>query len=298
MAVYRRPTRAPASDDTLELLRTLIETPPAPPEAGPRPIALRSTSEQRRHALNGYALRTWFDGLLRHAERLLIVTAVLVFGLWFVDGPLRDWLHEQQSIAQSAPSAPSVPTTIPRPHVAVAPAKGDPGAVPLPYIAPDAAPPIEDDFMAPRQGPAAAPISVALQPTHLLIPSIGIDTPVKEVFIVDGAWEVADYAAGYMHGTGLPGEPGNAALAGHAGLRGGVFRDLGALIAGADIYIDAGGWRYHYRVRESKSVWPEQTEVLAPTKTATLTLLTCTNWDTQRLVVVADLVDSKPAPGS
>src|SRR5262245_51651660 len=121
MAAYRRPTRAPASDDTLELLQTLIETPPAPPETGLRPIALRSTSEQRRHALNGYALRTWFDRLLQSAERLLIVIAILVFGSWLVDGPMRDWLHDQQSLAQSAPSTPSVPTTIPRPHVAVAP---------------------------------------------------------------------------------------------------------------------------------------------------------------------------------
>jgi len=107
MAVYRRPMRAPANDDTLELLQTLIETPPAPTDAGPRPIALRSASEQRRHALSGYALRTWFDRLLRHTEHLLILAALVVFGFWFADGPLRDWLHEQQPIAQSAPSAPT-----------------------------------------------------------------------------------------------------------------------------------------------------------------------------------------------
>jgi sortase A len=124
---------------------------------------------------------------------------------------------------------------------------------------------------------------------------------VKEVFIVDGVWEVAEYAAGYLHGTALPGnyssEGGNTVLAGHAGLRGAVFGSLGALSAGDDIYLDAGGWRYHYRVREVKSVWPTQVEVLDLTSTPVLTLLTCTNWDTQRLVVVADLVGSKPSPG-
>jgi sortase A len=119
---------------------------------------------------------------------------------------------------------------------------------------------------------------------------------VKEVFVVDGAWQVADYAAGYLNGTGLPGETGNTVLAGHAGLRGAVFRDLGALAPGDTIFLDAAGLRYHYRVRELKSVWPNQTEVLDPTTTATLTLLTCTNWDTQRLVVVADLLESKPSP--
>ena len=87
------------------------------------------------------------------------------------------------------------------------------------------------------------------------------------------------------------------AISGHLGLRGGVFATLPALQPGADIYIDAGGWRYHYRVRESKNVWPEQVEILDQTPTAVLTLLTCTNWDTQRLVVVADLVESKPFTG-
>jgi sortase A len=51
-------------------------------------------------------------------------------------------------------------------------------------------------------------------------------------------------------------------------------------------------------VRDSKNVWPTQVEVLDPTDTPVVTLITCTNWDTQRLVVVADLVDSKPSPGS
>jgi sortase A len=168
----------------------------------------------------------------------------------------------------------------------------------LPYITNDmASAPPADDFLAPRQGNVSAPLIEAPQPTHLQIPSIGLDTPVKEVFIVDGAWQVADYAAGYLHDTGLPGS-GNTVLAGHAGLRGAVFRDLGALAANADVYLDAAGWRYHYRVRESQSVWPTQVEVLEPTTIPVLTLMTCTNWDTQRLVVVADLIDSKPLPGS
>jgi sortase A len=298
MAVQHRRRHTPVANDSLELLQKLIETPPAPPDRRMQPVALRSATEQRRHALGGYLLRTWVDTLLAHAERLLVIAAVLVFGLWFADGPLRDWLHEQQATAAIAP-----PIVTP---VALAPARlVTPAAssldddIPLPYTTPDmAAPPLTDDFIAPRQGVVAAPVTIAPQPTRLLIPSIAVDTPIKEVFIVDGAWEVADYAAGYMHGTGLPGESGNMAMAGHAGLRGGVFRDLGSLVDGADIYVDAAGWRYHYRVRESKSVWPTQVEVLDPTETATLTLLTCTNWDTQRLVVVADLIDSKPSPGS
>ena len=98
-------------------------------------------------------------------------------------------------------------------------------------------------------------------------------------------------AAGYLHDTALPGS-GNTVLAGHAGIRGAVFRDLGALVYNDDIYLDAAGWRYHYRVRDAKSVWPNQVEVLDATPRPVLTLMTCTNWDTQRLVVVAALIDS------
>jgi sortase A len=275
----------------------LLDTPPVRSETRLQPVALRSRVEQRNHALSGYLLRTWVDRLLHRTELLLMIAALGLFGFWLADGPVRDWLHYRTQastapVAVAAPVAPAAATAQPP-----APARPDPA--PLPYTTVDmqsSAP--ESDFIAPRRDLPDARIAVAPQPTRLAIPAIGLETPVKEVFIIDGAWEVADYAAGYLHATGLPGEPGNSVLAGHAGLRGAVFRDLGALRPGDDIYIDAAGWRFQYRVRESKSVWPTQVEVLAPTTTPVLTLLTCTNWDTQRLVVLADLVASKPSPGS
>jgi sortase A len=293
MANQFRSTPMP-EDDPRELLAALLVAPMIPSETQRPPIALRSMPELRRHALRGFQLRTWVDTWLQHGERLLLVLALLVFGYWFADGPLRDWLHEQEPSLASAPVAVAA--------VAIPPVAGPakPRAdtlIPLPSVnITSASAPAIDDFMAPRQGRVSEPLAIAPQPHRLSIPSIQLDTPVKEVFVVDGAWEVADYAAGYLHDTGLPGS-GNTVLAGHAGLRGAVFRDLGALVASNDIYLDAAGWRYHYRVRDSKSVWPNQVEVLDPTPHPVLTLMTCTNWDTQRLVVVADLIDSKPIPG-
>ena len=120
--------------------------------------------------------------------------------------------------------------------------------------------------------------------------------PIKEVFIVNNQWEIAQYAAGYMNGSGLPGVPGNLAISGHAGLYGAVFASLGALNPGDDIYVDAVGKRYHYRLRTASAVWPNQTEVLDSTETPTMTLITCTNWDTQRLIAQADFVDSSLVP--
>jgi len=250
--------------------------------------------ELQRQALRGFQLRTWVDTWLQHGERLLLALALLIFGYWFVDGPLRDWLHEQAPSVANAPVAVAA-VAVPTAAVRAKPRAGD--FVPLPSVnINSASAPAPDDFMAPRQGALSGPLAIAPQPSHLVIPSIQLDTPVREVFVVDSAWEVADYAAGYLHDTGLPGS-GNTVLAGHAGIRGAVFRDLGALVYDDDIYLDAAGWRYHYRVRDAKSVWPNQLEVLDATPRPVLTLMTCTNWDTQRLVVVADLIDSKPIPG-
>lgn len=298
-------SRTPQDPEALDLLQQLIETPPEPRHAWRAPVALRSKEEQRRHALHGYLFRTWFDGLLQHSERLLAVAALLVFGAWVYDGPVRDWLHQQSAptaaVAQAAgPRMAPVSAeqfTIPvsdahdRERVAV-------DMIPLPFTTPAMGSGAVDEFIAPRSIAGEAVVAADPQPVKLTIVAIGLETSVREVFIRDGAWEVADYAAGYMHGTSLPGEPGTMALAGHAGLRGGVFRDLGALQRDDDIVVDAGGWRYRYRVRELFSVLPTQTDVLAATPEPTLVLITCTNWDTQRLIVRADLVDSKPIPGT
>ncbi len=113
----------------------------------------------------------------------------------------------------------------------------------------------------------------------------------EEVFLVDGTWQVADYAAGYLHGTGVPGS-GNVVMAGHQGIRGAVFATLEALKPGNEVYVDTATQRFRYRVRETGNVWPSQVSVMFPTATPTLTLMTCTNWDMQRFVVIADLVDT------
>jgi sortase A len=289
------------ADDTQEhgLLQELLLTPPGSGDRPLRPVALRSRAEQRRLALRSFLQRTWFDRLLFYSERALLLAVALVFGYWLIDGYGRDWLHELRQgdavaapiAARAMPSPVLAPTTRP---TAAEPAAPDTQAAALPFTTPDMALPSEaPDYLAPGSLAAPAPPS-DLRPQWLSAPDAAIDTPVAEVFVQDGAWQVADYAAGYHHGSALPGSPGNTVMAGHAGLRGAVFRDLGALAPGSEVFVVAGGWRYRYRVREVKSVWPNQVEVIAPTPTPVLTLITCTAWDTQRLVVVADLVDSLP----
>src|SRR5688572_7874327 len=131
MATRSRSTPMP-DDDPRELLAVLLSAPPTSAESRRPPIALRSTAELRRQALHGFRLRTWVDTWLRHGERLLLMLALLVFGYWFADGPLRDWLHEQQPASAGAPVAqaagapsiagqakPRATTTVPLPYVAI-----------------------------------------------------------------------------------------------------------------------------------------------------------------------------------
>jgi LPXTG-site transpeptidase (sortase) family protein len=188
------------------------------------------------------------------------------------------WRAQAAALSVSTPSpgvtAPANPASA---EGAQAPSQPAPTAMMLPSVEP-----IQ---------PIVLPVA---EPTYLLIPSIGVDISVVEVFAVGDEWEVAEFAAGYLHGTALAGEAGNMAISGHLGLRGGVFATLPALRPGADIYVDAAGWRYHYLMRGSKLVWPNQVEVLYPEETTTLTLITCSNWDTQRLVVTADLMEARP----
>ncbi|MEF3273453.1 MAG: sortase [Chloroflexus sp.] len=255
-----------------------------------RPAQLRSRAAHREQALRGFLVRTWVDRVLWFAEVVLFVMMIAVFGHWLVDGYGRDWWRSWQQYAPTP--VVSEPMVQPAPSGPVAPPATAPHLPALPFTAPELAvePP---DYLAPQ--PRVQPLPATdPRPQRLRIPALHLDTPVYEVFVVDGVWQVAEYAAGYHHGTALPGTVGNTVLSGHAGLRGAVFRDLPALKVGDEVLLEAGGWLYRYRVREMRNVWPTQVEVMDPTPTPVLTLITCTNWDTQRLIVIADLVDSRP----
>lgn len=276
-------------DESTTLLHELLSA-PVPLSSNPlRPVVLRSTAQQRSLALRPFLLRTWLDYALQHAERLLSVAVVFVFLYWLADGYGRDWLRTRTVQAVD----PTLSITAAHRHQAPAPTASSVGAILLPYTTPDMEQPPEHDFLEPQR--VALPVEPSdIRPNRLVLSAIGVDTPVTEVFVVNGEWQVADYAAGYHHGTALPGEAGNTVMAGHAGLRGGVFRDLGRLTVGDEATVEAGGWRYRYRIRSVQNVWPHQVEVMASTPTKVLTLITCTAWDTQRLVVVADLIDARP----
>lgn len=102
--------------------------------------------------------------------------------------------------------------------------------------------------------------------------------------------------------TALPDQVGNVFLTGHSsnywwdpGHYKTVFALLNRLVVGDVIYIKYQDKVYTYRVTAQKVVQPSETSVLAPTKTPTLSLMTCTPTGTSllRRIVTADLISPK-----
>jgi sortase A len=133
------------------------------------------------------------------------------------------------------------------------------------------------------------------------IPKIGVDRAV-----VQGVG-VPDLRKGPGHYplTPMPGQLGNAAIAGHRTTYGQPFYNLNELGAGDEILITTLQGTYRYLVTEQLTVKPRDVSVLDPTpdpghlgqNLATLTLTTCTPRYSaaQRLVIHATL-DVKKSP--
>ncbi|MGZ4675540.1 MAG: class E sortase [Acidimicrobiia bacterium] len=127
------------------------------------------------------------------------------------------------------------------------------------------------------------------------IPKIGVDSG-----IVQGV-AVPDLRKGPGHypDSPMPGQLGNAAIAGHRTTYGAPFNRLDELGPGDAVDVATLAGTYHYVVTQQLIVTPRQTEVLDPTPDATLTLTTCNPKYSarERLVIKARLdVQASPKP--
>jgi sortase A len=129
---------------------------------------------------------------------------------------------------------------------------------------------------------------------NIRIPRIGVDKMVVEGVGI----EDLKRGPGRYPDTPMPGEQGNAAIAGHRTTYGSPFFDLDALEPGDEILVATRDGEFRYRVRETLIVRPDQVEVIAPTEDARLTLTTCHPRFSarERLVVVADLEGEATPP--
>ncbi len=139
----------------------------------------------------------------------------------------------------------------------------------------------------------AAPPPVELGDAAALLEIPKID--IKKLVVEGVGVEDLKSGPGHYPETPMPGEKGNAAIAGHRTTYGAPFYDLNELSPGDPIFVTTGAGRFRYDVVESKVVSPDEVSVLNPTEDDRLTLTTCHPRFSaaERLIVVAKLV-SKP----
>ncbi len=125
----------------------------------------------------------------------------------------------------------------------------------------------------------------------LSIPRIGM----SDAAIVEGTAEnQLQQGPGHYVGTSLPGQAGNAAIAGHRTTYGAPFYNLNELQPGDPITIQTGQGIFQYQVVTSHVVSPSNVTVLDSSPGPELTLTTCNPRYSAatRLVVVATLKTS------
>jgi LPXTG-site transpeptidase (sortase) family protein len=154
-----------------------------------------------------------------------------------------------------------------------------------------------------RSAPPAAP-SIADLPRGAIgtveIPKVGLSQPMFEGIGLD----VLANGPGHWPGTPMPGENGNAVLAGHRVTHTHPFLDLDQLVPGDQVIFTTAAGRFVYAVAESFVVTPDATWIANPTPDPTITLFAChpKHQKTHRFVVVGHLVaaqrTAQPAPPS
>jgi sortase A len=143
--------------------------------------------------------------------------------------------------------------------------------------------------------PARPRVDVGAAVATLAVPRIGLSA----VVLHGSDATTLRRGPGHLERTAYPGQTGNTVIAGH---RDTFFRPLRNIRVGDDIFLDAPTGRFHYRVTSLRVVGPRDISVLAPTRDATLTLITCYPFwllggAPDRFIVRASRVDSgAPAP--
>lgn len=125
------------------------------------------------------------------------------------------------------------------------------------------------------------------QAIRIQIPAINVDAPIVQG---DG-WEQLKKGVGQYIGSPNPGQNGNLVLSAHNDVYGEIFRYLDRLVPGDQVIIYTQLRQYTYIVDRTVLVEPTAVEVMAPTASPTLTLISCYPYlvNNQRIVVFARL---------
>jgi sortase A len=145
----------------------------------------------------------------------------------------------------------------------------------------------------PNTTPAPLPAPEGNAVAVIEIPQIGVKKTVVE------GTGVSDLKRGPGHylNTPLPGQPGNAAIAGHRTTYGAPFNRLQELDNGALINVRTKQGLFRYKVTGQKIVDPSDVSVLSPSKENRLTLTTChPKYSAAKRLIVTAVLDTSPAP--
>ena len=132
-------------------------------------------------------------------------------------------------------------------------------------------------------GPPPAPAGDAV--AILKIPKLGVEKAVVQGVSLG----LLKKGPGHYPTTPMPGQPGNAAIAGHRTTYGAPFFRLNELDPGDEILVTTRQGRFRYEVAETRIVRPNETSVLGESDDNRLTITTCNPRFSaaQRLVVIA-----------
>ncbi len=135
--------------------------------------------------------------------------------------------------------------------------------------------------------PLPVPTPGPEQARRIVIPAISVDAPVVE----GDDWETLKKGAGHHIGSADPGERGNCVISAHNDIYGEIFRYLPDLKVGDEINVHTQTQVYRYVVQQTRIIEPTDVEVMAPTRSPILTLISCYPYgvDTHRIVVIASL---------
>lgn len=123
-------------------------------------------------------------------------------------------------------------------------------------------------------------------PTHIFIQWF-VDVDIEKEIYQEGKWTISESAAAYLVASAAPGEPGNIIVYGHN--KRAILGNIRALKGEETIELSlSDGSKKMYQVESLHEVDPDDTELLAPTSTETLTIYTCSGLlDSRRFVVRA-----------
>lgn len=217
---------------------------------------------------------------------LLLVEVSAVLGFLFV---LFNGLRLIQDLNKEVASALEQPTLTPTPLIVAivlpsghTPPNAEGGARPNEAEIPEHLRPLVQSLAnvpVPTPGPEQA--------IRIQVPALNVDAPI----VLGDGWEQLKKGVAQHIPSADPGKAGNLVLSAHNDIFGELFRDLDKLKPGDEVIVFTNQRSYTYSVVQSQIVEPTKVEVLAPTKDATVTLISCYPYlvDNQRIVVIARL---------